>query len=124
LFAFIFFVSIFLPLVRLIHRSPETSQEADMARQTNSQSTNSNTTAVLVGFGLVLLLGTLSQAAWQQTNVPCPVMKFALGTLSSVALQAWQAIQTHTCVEWVFDAAQEGIQRLWPLFMNLASTVS
>ena len=95
-----------------------------MARQTNSQPASSNTTAVLIGFSLVLLLGTLSQAAWQQTNLPCPVMKFALGTLSSIALQAWQAIHSHTCVEWVFEAAQQAIQRLWPLFMKLASALS
>jgi hypothetical protein len=93
-----------------------------MAQRINSQSASSHTRAVL-SFSLVLLLGTLSDAAWRQTDLSCAAMKLALGTLSSAGLSAWEAIHSVPCAQWVLDGFQHIFAALCPLFANLAAAL-
>ena len=94
-----------------------------MAQQTNSKLITSNTKAAFLGFGLMTLLGSLSQAAWHQTEFSCTALKLALGTLSYVGLAAWQTIHAHPCAQWIFDGLLNISAALCPFFANLSSVL-
>ena len=76
-----------------------------MARQRNSQSLNSNTQAILTPLGLIVLIGGLSQAAWQQSDFSCNAVRLAFCMLSSLGLAAWQAVHAHPCALSIFENA-------------------
>ena len=91
-----------------------------MAQQTNSKMVTSNTRAALLGFGLTILLGGLTQAAWQQSEFSCTALKLALGTLSYLGLAAWQTLHAHPCVQWILEALLQASGALCSLFAHVA----
>ena len=94
-----------------------------MPHQRNSQSLPSNKKAALIGLGLVILFSSLTQAAWQQTGLSCPAVHLALGTLSSVALDPWQAIHAHPCAQQILVGLLNPSGAVWPLLLNLAGAL-
>jgi hypothetical protein len=74
-----------------------------MARQRNSESLNSNTQAAPVPLGLIILIGGLSQTAWQQSDFSCNAVRLAFCMLSSLGLTAWQAMHAHPCLQSIFE---------------------
>jgi hypothetical protein len=89
-------------------------------RQIHSQWTTSNKGAALFVLGLVILLGSFSQAAWQRNDLFCAVVRLAFGALPSVILTAWQAVEAHVCAQRIFEGLLQIPGSLWPLFLNVA----
>ena len=85
-------------------------------RQIPSEWATSNKGATLLVLGLVILLGSFSQAAWQRNDL----FRLAVGALSSVMLAAWQAVQADVSAQRIFGGL---VQSLWPLILNVAGAL-
>jgi uncharacterized membrane protein len=90
-----------------------------VAQHRNSRIT-SNKRGALICLGLIILLASLTQAAWQQTNFSCSTTHLALGALSSVTLAAWQTIHAHPCAQDFLVGLLNRSGTFWPLLLNLA----
>jgi len=92
-----------------------------MARQRNAQSLNSNMRAALAPLGLVILIGGLSQTAWQQSDFSCNAVRLALCLLSSIGLTVWQATHAHPCAQSIVEGLLQLSGGFWPLLLNLTA---
>ena len=92
-------------------------------RQIHSQRATSNKGAALFVLGLVILLGSFIQAAWQRNDFFCAVVRLAVGALSSVILTAWQAVEAGVCAQRIFEGLLQISGSLWPLILNVTGAL-
>ena len=91
-----------------------------MARRTNTQSSISNA-RVLVTIFAVVMLGVLSQVAWQESGSSCMATKLLLWTICSTGMETWQWLVADPRTQLALDILKQAFLLVWPIFANFAA---